>query len=183
MLAKSIVAVLVATAAVSAAPAATLQSWQITSLSTHSPSGRPGNDPHSTLNVTISDPNTIPIKNAPGNAVFPPSTASCSAQWLTEADVPYNVVLPCTSTEYGTWTMEVLPGDGADGYGATKDFGLQFKLVDKASISNKNYTRTFTGKGTFKVGTNLSGQCGGSGTCNWGLTTTPYEIKQSEIEN
>ncbi|KAF2787451.1 hypothetical protein K505DRAFT_421767 [Melanomma pulvis-pyrius CBS 109.77] len=182
MFSKAIIAILAASA-VSAAPAAVLQPWEITTLYTHSPSGRPGNDPHSTLNATINDPNTLPITQTPtGTAVFPPSTANCSAQWLTEADVPWNVAQPCTAIDYGTWTMTMVPGSGDAGTGATTDFGLVFKLVDSVRVLNQQYTRTFKGKGQFKVGTNLSGQCGGSGVCNWGLTTTPYAIKQKEVK-
>ncbi|ORY02656.1 hypothetical protein BCR34DRAFT_617990 [Clohesyomyces aquaticus] len=163
-------------------PRDTLQPWELQRLYTHSPSGRPGNDPHLTLNATIHDPNTIPLRQtSTGTAVFPPSTANCSAQWLTKDDVPWNLEQPCTSIDYGVWTMKMVRPEGGDGeFGATEDFGLEFKLVDDVRVLNEQFTKTFTGSGTFKVGDNLSGQCGGSGVCNWGLTVKPYLVRQTE---
>ncbi|KAF2463800.1 cell death in tomato 1 [Lindgomyces ingoldianus] len=177
------IVVLIAATTVSAAPTIKiarddLQPWELQRLYTHSPSGRPGNDPHSTLNVTIHDPNTIYVADTPtGAAEFPPSTANCSAQWLTQDDVPWGIEQPCTDIDYGYWTMTMVEGSGE---GATEDFGLEFKLVDKVTVLNTVYTRIFTGSGTFKVGDNLSGQCGGSGQCNWALTETPYLMTQAE---
>jgi hypothetical protein len=55
-------------------------------------------------------------------------------------------------------------------------------LDDDVRVLNTPYHREFSGKDQFKVGVNLSGQCGGSGVCNWALTTKPYAIKQKEIK-
>ncbi|PSN75261.1 hypothetical protein BS50DRAFT_567961 [Corynespora cassiicola Philippines] len=164
-----------------AAPAANsrqagLEPWQVTSLSTHSPSGRPGNNPHSTLNVTIHDPNTIAVTQTPtGTAVFPPSTANCSAQWLTAEDVPWGVEQPCSEIDHGYWTFKMTGGESG-----TTDFGLEFKLVDNVTVLNQAYTKVFSGGALFKVGDNLSGQCGGSGVCNWGLSKWPFLVQQTE---
>lgn len=76
--------------------------------------------------------------------------------------------------------MKLLAGDGEDGSAGTTNFGLEFKLVDNVTVLNEVYTRTFTGEGHFKVGDNLSGTCGGSGVCNWGLNTKPFLITQTE---
>jgi hypothetical protein len=136
MYTKSFVALIAATA-VSAAPAIKvarddLQPWQITKLSTHEPSGRPGNDPHSTLNFSISDPNTVPAGQSPtGQAVFPPTTAACSLQYLTAADVPWGVEQPCTTDDntktYSTWTFTITkPAEGTAS--ATENFDLSVKV-------------------------------------------------------
>ncbi|CAG8981878.1 hypothetical protein HYALB_00014009 [Hymenoscyphus albidus] len=186
MLSSTIVALFAVTIAASPAiniktPRDDLQPWQITTLYTHSPSGRPGNDLHLTLNATIVDLNTLPVAQTPtGTAVFPSSTANCSAQWLSRDDIPLGVEIPCTPIRFGHWTMKLLPGDGETGTGATTNFGLEFKLVDNVTVLGMVYTRTFTGEGKFKVGDNLSGNCGGSGVCNWGLTTRPYLMTQTE---
>ncbi|KAF2193901.1 cell death in tomato 1 [Zopfia rhizophila CBS 207.26] len=185
MFAKTILPLLVA--AVAAAPTAPverqeqeLQPWQIRPLYTHSPSGRLGNDPHSTLNFTIHDPNTIRLQpGIRGWAVLPPVTVNCSAQWLTNEDVPWGVGIPCTAVDYGTWTFTMVPGSGEAGYGATTDFGLEFKQFRSVNVLGNLHERTFEGEGKFKVGVNLSGQCGGSGVCNWGLTETPYLVQQT----
>ncbi|KAL5374568.1 hypothetical protein DPSP01_011847 [Paraphaeosphaeria sporulosa] len=165
---KSFVA-LIAASAVSAAPAIKLarnvQPWQITRLYTHTPSGRPGNDPHSTLNITITDPNTIP--------------------YLTNEDVPWGVEQSCTTDDntkaYSTWIFTInKPAEGA-AY-ASENFDLSFKLVDYVHLPGQEVTKTFTGGDHFEVGDNMSGQCGGSGVCNWNLNDTPYDIQQTEAE-
>lgn len=131
MYTKSFIALIAATA-VSAAPVANgtsdaLQPWQITILNTHQPSGRPGNDPHSTINVTIGDPNTI----TSGQAVFPPTSAKCSLQFLTSADVPWGVEQPCTTDDdskaYSTWTFTInKPAE--EKWFPTENFDLAFKV-------------------------------------------------------
>ncbi|KAK7183896.1 hypothetical protein PSPO01_09918 [Paraphaeosphaeria sporulosa] len=186
---KSFVA-LIAASAVSAAPAIKLarnvQPWQITRLYTHTPSGRPGNDPHSTLNITITDPNTIPAGQSPtGQAVFPPTSANCSLQYLTNEDVPWGVEQSCTTDDntkaYSTWIFTInKPAEGA-AY-ASENFDLSFKLVDYVHLPGQEVTKTFTGGDHFEVGDNMSGQCGGSGVCNWNLNDTPYDIQQTEAE-
>lgn len=190
MYAKSFIA-LIAASAVSAAPAFhiardDLRPWQITYLNTHSPSGRPGNDPHSTLNFTIADPNT-------------PTSASCSLQYLTASDVPFGIEQPCTThdstKDQSTWTFKIIKSEGASPY-VTENFSLTIQvsimnfLFSLASQSNprqlvnqlpgQNATETFVGGDHFEVGDNMSGQCGGSGVCNWSLDDTPYEVKQTK---
>ncbi|KAF9728773.1 hypothetical protein PMIN06_006152 [Paraphaeosphaeria minitans] len=189
MYSKSFVALIAATA-VSAAPAmkvarGDLQPWQITQLYTHTPSGRPGNDPHSTLNITIADPNTIPAGPSPtGQAVFPPTSANCSLQYLTNDDVPWGVEQPCTTDDntkaYSTWSFTInKPADGGSAY-ASEKFDLVFQLVDHVRLPGQEVTKTFAGGDHFGIGDNMSGQCGGSGVCNWSLDETPYEVQQVE---
>ncbi|KAH7119652.1 hypothetical protein B0J11DRAFT_582166 [Dendryphion nanum] len=162
-------------------PADKIYPWQISTLYTHSPSGRPGNDPHSTLNFTINDYSTIVIGGTPtGWAVWGPSTANCSAQWLTSADVPYDTPINCSETLNSQWSFKLLPGTGEAGYGATTDFNLEITLKDELYLFGTTYTKIFKGTDLFKVGENLAGQCGGSGVCNWGLQNTPYNITQGQ---
>ncbi|KAL1610102.1 hypothetical protein SLS60_001767 [Paraconiothyrium brasiliense] len=186
MLTKAIVA-LFAAAAVSAAPANKaarddLQPWQITRLYTHTPSGNPGNDPHSILNFTISDPNTIPAGQTPtGQVVFPPTTAICSLQYLTSASAPWGVEQPCTTDNstnaYSTWTFTLNYPNGGE---ASTNFDLVFKLVDHVQISGEEVTKTFTAGEHFEVGKNMGGQCGGSGVCSWNLQNLPYAVQQTQ---
>jgi hypothetical protein len=130
-------------------------------LRTHSPSGRPGNDLHLYLNTTIQEPNTIPAGQSPtGTAVFPPSSANCSAQWLNSNDVPWDMSLPCSSSsQFSTWTMTMKkPQGGNVGSLATEKFALVFKLVDSVIIIGKNNTKVFEGGHQFEVGVNMNGQ-------------------------
>ncbi|CAI6331833.1 unnamed protein product [Periconia digitata] len=134
--------------------ASALTPWQITSLNTHSPSGRPGNDPHSTLNFSIADT---------------ASTAKCSAQWIQSEGVPSGEEQVCeTESGEGSWSFEFI-GDS----GRASSFEMSVKLVDAEG-------KTFVAEGPFATGGALSGQCGGSGVCNWSLKDAPFEFQQSE---
>ena len=176
MLLKILLPIAAAVVAASALPTATaqcLQSWQLTELGTFSPSGRPGNSPYSTLNATIQDPNTIPVAQTPtGQAAFPPSSASCSAQWITSP--PWGEPIACSSnSEFSSWSFTINQGTSG-----TTNFTLEFKLIDDVIVLGTRYTKTFAGGDHFEVGTNLGGSCGGSGVCSWGLNSSPYKIKQ-----
>ncbi|KAF2656368.1 hypothetical protein K491DRAFT_656687 [Lophiostoma macrostomum CBS 122681] len=163
---------------------AALENWEVTALGTHSPSGRPGNDPHLFINATINDPNTIPAGEQPtGTAVFPPSTAQCNIEWLS-GETPWGVEQPCTSsTTYSTWTVTLEKPSNASGTpSGTENFALQFKLVDYVHLVGQEVTKVYEGEGEFAVGGALTGQCGGSGVCNWGLKSPPYAIVQYETE-
>ncbi|KAF2641172.1 hypothetical protein P280DRAFT_517384 [Massarina eburnea CBS 473.64] len=175
MFAKPLLAALLATTTTLAFPTASNtsdpQPWQILSLNTHSSSGRPGNDLNSTLFVSIHDPNLI-------EAYFPPVTANCSVKWLPADGAPYGVPQNCTEIAQGYWTVTI--GEGESGSSATENLNLEFKLVRDATVSGESVVKVFTGGDHFEVGENMSGQCGGSGVCNWQLTNPPYDIEQTE---
>jgi hypothetical protein len=168
----------VATAAPSAQKK-TLSPWQVTELRTGSPSGRPGSSPWATMNLTISEPNTIIV----AKTKFPPQTATCGTQWTAAGGNPYGVVNTCVSSGKGTWTFEVIQSADADA-SPTRDFLLKFTLVDAvprkkgASASKK----TFVGTGAFKVGDNFKMVCGASGVCSTSLKpeNTPFSITQQQ---
>ncbi|KAJ9132952.1 hypothetical protein NKR19_g9205 [Coniochaeta hoffmannii] len=112
--------------------------WEISSLTTFSPSGRPGSSPYSILNITITDPNTTAAGPAHrGTAVFPPTTAVCNATFVGEAP-PWGRALNCSETSYGHWSFEML--EPAENPSATTNFDVRFthKLLDEFS---DNYER------------------------------------------
>jgi hypothetical protein len=88
-----------------------LQPWEITRLRTFSPSGRPGDSPYSTINLTIADPNEILAGNTDGGTTvaFPPNSANCSAQFTRDSP-PWDKTYPCAeqSWQYGSWSFEML---------------------------------------------------------------------------
>lgn len=163
-------------ATASAAPftnPAGLQPWQLLALETFSPSGRPGNDPYSMLNVTIKDPNIIAAQAPTGQAIIPPSSASCSAQWL-DNNPPWGQSIACNSDSgISNWSFTINQGTSG-----TTNFTLDFNLVEIVTISGMQYEKTWIGGDHFEVGTNLGGSCGGSGVCSWGLASAPYDINQ-----
>lgn len=54
------------------------------------------------------------------------------------------------------------------------------QLVDHVQIPGQNVTKIFTGGDHFEIGDNMSGQCGGSGVCNWNVKVTPYDVQQAQ---
>lgn len=87
--------------------------WQITGLSTHSPLGRPGNSPYSSLFVAITDPNTIPFP-APASFQGPaisldPISANCSVKWNAYSEQPFGwlTLYADVAPASGRWTVDL----------------------------------------------------------------------------
>lgn len=76
--------------------------------------------------------------------------------------------------------MQVLAG--SNGYSST-DFKLKFLHVADVLYQGSEYTASYQGTGSFKVGDNLAGVCGGSGVCSWGLVQgkAPVKIKVTKV--
>jgi hypothetical protein len=76
--------------------------------------------------------------------------------------------------------MNVLAG--SSGF-ATGDFNLKFTHVADLVYRGEQFTESFEAEGHFAVGENLSGSCGGSGVCSWGLkdANTPFEIAVTKV--
>ncbi|KAK3316578.1 hypothetical protein B0H66DRAFT_604863 [Apodospora peruviana] len=155
-----------------------LQPWELSKLSTFSPSGYPGSLPYSSIYATISDPNTIPLgKTRFGDASFPPSAVNCSLRWVgfNAVEEPWNIITPCTgSLNHGRWTMQMLkPTNNATaGYkpSGTTNFALKFTLEESMMMNNATLiSLVFEAEKRFAVPDNMSGVCGGSGVCSWGL--------------
>lgn len=175
-------------------PSSPLSPWLITRLSTFSPSGRPGSSPWSTLNFTISDPNTILAGTAPLQTfTYPPQSANCSAQWSSTFSVSaWNRTINCTdqSFQFGYWSFEILyPETNGTVYNyasATEHFDLRIRLTDTTNPANDRYfwRQSFEGRVGLEVGGNMGGTCGGSGVCSWGLKgdKTPLEVMQKRTE-
>ena len=148
MYSSTLLASLLCLASLAAATPA-LKPWEITSLNTFSPSGRPGSSPWSVINITISDPSDTSV-----------SPAICVGKWTFE-EPPYGVLNNCSDVSGGRWTFTMLKSDNADSASPTTDFKLRFEL--------KKAGADFVGTGKFAVGENMSGLCSASGFCSFGL--------------
>jgi hypothetical protein len=181
--------------------------WQVTSLSTFSPSGRPGSSPYCIVNITITDPDTPFSHLLPSDPqtpsveplAFHPSTAICNVSFVGN-DPPYNRVINCTETGPETaavgnplgsiWTFEMVKVDNttAESYPSpTTNFDVVFTHVSYLDVGvpggdrgSKQYSRVYVGKAHFEVGENMAGVCGASGVCSWGLKAEerPYLVEQ-----
>ncbi|KAK4033793.1 hypothetical protein C8A01DRAFT_49678 [Parachaetomium inaequale] len=142
-----------------AAATPSLNPWEISRLTTFSPSGRPGSSPWSVINVTIADPNGLIV-----------SPTFCVAKWTFE-EPPYGKVNACSDIPGGQWKFEMLESD-SENPSPTTDFKLRFEL--------RKHDETFVGTESFRVGENMSGLCSASGVCSFGLKEekTPFLVKQ-----
>lgn len=163
-------------------PSDTLAPWEVSSLSTFSPSGRPGSSPYSIVNITITDPNTILAGPSPtGPAAFMPSTAICNTSFVGSAP-PYNQVLNCSEVQHDSWTFEMLEANTTYP-SATTNFDVRFTRVNNITVVGSIYSQVYVGTGHFEVGKNMAGLCGASGVCSWGLKEDerPYLVHQTRI--
>ena len=63
---------------------------------------------------------------------------------------------------------------------ATENLDIVFTHVDNVTVINQVYTKVFVGQAHFEIGDNMSGVCGASGVCSWGLKpNTTVAIKQT----
>jgi hypothetical protein len=153
--------------------------WQITAVRAGAPSGRPGNNPNSSLSITINEPNTIRIQQAPsGYAGFLPYNTTCSWAWEGAVNFPYGVETLCSPVDstFGNFTMTLSKGSG--GFSPQGDFVVNIKETKEMTVFQQRYVRVFEGEQAFKTGDNLRQVCGSSGVCSWGLKDGTVEVKQ-----
>ncbi|KAK3994236.1 hypothetical protein QBC44DRAFT_306426 [Cladorrhinum sp. PSN332] len=170
---------------------APLLPWQITRVSTFSPSSYPASHPHSRIFLTISDPNTITVapRHHFGEVEFPPSTANCSVYWQSHSEDPRSPEWPlnaCSEISTGKWTFEIRTGIsniGVSGSAATRNFLAVIKLSEVVVLGTGGIWRhKYEGEAAFAVGGNLAGVCGGSGVCGYSLVEGPVLVKQRLVE-
>ncbi|KAI2469743.1 hypothetical protein F4781DRAFT_208507 [Annulohypoxylon bovei var. microspora] len=149
-----------------------LEPWQVTRLSTFSPSGRPGSSTLAHLWANITNPGFIPA--GPG-ATFDTSSANCTVDWIYANEYPYGHVFDCTTTgaqepssSISKWTIEVLEANSTSP-SATENMNVRFTLTTNLTGDGDEYYKVLVGTQHFQVGDNMSGSCGGSGVCSWSL--------------
>ncbi|OTA54679.1 hypothetical protein K449DRAFT_439288 [Hypoxylon sp. EC38] len=151
-----------------------LELWQVTKLSTFSPSGRPGSSPYAFLWANITNPNSIP---AGPSVSFDPSSANCTVQWVYEEE-PYGRTVECDTAEVepsgsglgsvAKWTIEILEANSS--YPSpTEDMNVRFTHATNLTVDGNEYYKVLEGTQHFNVGGNMRGVCGGSGVCSWTL--------------
>ncbi|KAK3303786.1 uncharacterized protein B0T15DRAFT_541257 [Chaetomium strumarium] len=149
-----------------------IKPWEISHLSTFSPSGRPDSSPWAVVNLTISDPNDTSV-----------SPATCVRQWNFGNETPYDKVIACSEVPGGKWTFVMLEADGADGVTPSPitNFGVRFELEKKKK--KKDGGEKWVGDAKFVVGENMSGLCAASGFCSFGLKEelAPFAVRQVQV--
>ncbi|KAI0138051.1 hypothetical protein F4776DRAFT_663183 [Hypoxylon sp. NC0597] len=166
-----------------------LEPWQVTKLSTFSPSGRPGSSPYAFLRANITNSNSIPV--GPGVS-FDPSSANCTVQWVWYEEEPYGRTVECDAAEVepsgsgsssiSKWTIEILKANSS--YPSpTEDMNVKFTLATNVTVDGNEYYKVLEGTQHFNVGGNMRGVCGGSGVCSWALKeeNTPALIQPTVV--
>lgn len=161
----------------------TLSPWQVTALSSFSPSGRPGSYPWPYIQANLTDPNSLSLGTSPSDnsTVTVPAgnkAVNCRAKWLT-GENPFGRSWPCDASGDGYWTMKITQTSDF----SVGNFQVVFTRVADVLYLGSQYKKSYEGTATFKVGDNMSGSCGGSGVCGWGLKSelVPYSIQQHEL--
>lgn len=72
---------------------------------------------------------------------------------------------------------------GASGEFASTNFALKFTHVADKIYRGEQFKASYEALGQFATGDNLSGTCGGSGVCNWGLKDeeVPFKIQPKKL--
>lgn len=123
----------------------------------------PGSSKHYTINITITDSNTVQAEQTPtGIAVIPPTTSNYSFQWECPHGTSYGAIILCADVSYGNWTFEVLKNNNALYPSPTETSG-KFIHMDSMRAPTGWVTKKFMGIGYFSLGDNLGGECGVGG--------------------
>ncbi|KAI1407791.1 hypothetical protein F5Y13DRAFT_122618 [Hypoxylon sp. FL1857] len=151
--------------------------WQVTKLTTGSPSGRPGSSPYAHLFGNITNPSSIPA--GPGVS-FDPSSANCTVEWVWAEEEPYGRTVECDTAEVelsgpgsgsgsiSKWTIEVLQANTSHP-SPTEDMNVKFTLTTNLTVDGNEYYKVLEGTQHFSLWENMRGTCGGSGVCSWNL--------------
>lgn len=143
--------------------------FSIDSLGTYSPSGRPGQPCKPSIQFTVVDPNSAM-----------PQRSNCSKTWsCNDTDVSSQFQhVPCDDPDF--WFNITIP----DGGSPTENFVLRVHHVKEesaAGVQGNTVNVTHSGETAVKFPDQLSGECGASGACFWGLK--PNEKLKLQIDD
>ncbi|KAF2850926.1 hypothetical protein T440DRAFT_507634 [Plenodomus tracheiphilus IPT5] len=168
-----------------------LKDFLVSSVSIYTPSGLPGSYPWASIKASITNPNAINLGNAStdGHPIVVAAGSqglNCQATYFTDPPVPENPLnrtFPCDPIENGYWTMRILPNPASSNTPppssdsaspptqifSSSSLRLHFTHTTTLVYQGTLYTATYEAEGGFEVGRELSGMCGASGVCRWGL--------------
>ncbi|KAH8159703.1 hypothetical protein CIB48_g8544 [Xylaria polymorpha] len=154
-----------------------LPPWQVTSLQTWQPSGRPGNNPDWYIHVNITNPDPTQSDTDPNVAL---GKVYCQIVWL-YPNAPYNQIKECeiadtTDPTPWAWTVELLEADNDEDPYPITNFDLRWRAAYTSPNSAEQDVQIWTGVGQFQIGKNMQGTCAASGFCQWWLKTTSTPV-------
>ncbi|KAF2964479.1 hypothetical protein GQX73_g9091 [Xylaria multiplex] len=173
-----------------------LKPWQISSVSTYNPHDSPYSANASGLLLTISNVQSIPAVPAPhgsggGYAAFKTSTAQCELHWKADALTPYgystnSCISDAHPNDYSNAQWQVTLNELHTDLSSPGDyyFSVSFQLSYNATIYATQGYKRMTGSTNFRASTNLEGQCGDDGLCEYNLrnTSSPALLQPTLVE-
>ncbi|KAJ4989286.1 hypothetical protein SVAN01_05191 [Stagonosporopsis vannaccii] len=139
-----------------------LQPFEVTAVTSYSPSGRPGSDAWRYIRANVTDPNSYLYSRNGGELTIPGGSQgiNCEARWY-RGESPEGRTWPCDSAEYGHWALQVLSS-------GSSDLRLRFIHAVEPGLSWPN-TR-YEAEASFSYGEGgLIGRCLSSGSCTFVL--------------
>ena len=163
-----------------------LKPFEVTSMASSSPPGRPGETPCTQaahaydllrtltmslgryIRANITDPNSYFLTQGTRNLTIPAGNQGidCEARWY-RGESPQGRTWPCNSIADGHWAMQVLPGT-TDSTSSESVFKLRFIHAVEPGLGYAN-TR-YEAEASFSA-ENLVGRCSSSGWCNYALSS------------
>ena len=163
-----------------------LKPFEVTSMASSSPPGRPGSTPCTrpvhdyglpcTLTIVpgryiranVTDPNSYFLTQGSRNLTIPAGSQgiACEARWY-RGESAYGRTWPCNDIADGHWALQVLPGT-PDSTSSVSVFKLRFIHAVEPGLSFAN-TR-YEAEASFAA-ENLVGRCTPSGWCNYALSS------------
>lgn len=145
-----------------------LKPFEVTSMASSSPPGRPGETPWRYIRANITDPNSYFLTQGTRNLTIPAGSQGidCEARWY-RGESPQGRTWPCNSIADGHWALQVLPGTSGSS-SSVSDFKLRFIHAVEPGSSYAN-TR-YEAEASFSAEI-LSGRCSSSGWCNYFLSS------------
>ncbi|KAI6080823.1 hypothetical protein F4821DRAFT_47235 [Hypoxylon rubiginosum] len=149
-----------------------LKAWEITKLHATNPDAAPYGTNATSLEITISNPSSIPAGPAPhasggGYVVFESSTADCVVHWKEDDETPYGNT-DATTCDSGSmraqWNITINEIQDIPAHYISLSFSLAYSM----QLFGNVFYKTLTGSLYAMVGETLEGGCS-DGLCEYNL--------------
>ncbi|KAH8898087.1 hypothetical protein GQ53DRAFT_817393 [Thozetella sp. PMI_491] len=108
------------------------------------------------LSINITDPNWLFAGNVPrGKAVFPASTANCTATWVTDVTELYGQSLNCTGVTYGNWTFVIRSRNDGWNPAVLSSLSIELTRIYYVRLPGTQAKKAFEASHMFKQETDL----------------------------
>jgi len=107
---------------------------------------------------------------------------NCEAKWLL-GENPFDRSWLCDNSGKadGYWSIKIVETNDF----SVGKFEVVFTRVAEVAYHGMRFGKRFEAQARFEIGDNLTGSCGGSGVCSWGLKAElkPLSVPQHEVDS